>query len=263
MAQQVEAQPTPQEIQGAILRPTSSQASSDRALEENAEYAHDQGRFDMGLGEGPFDSGDSNEKHHQEKCRRAAAEQAKRHRQGLDMTGKEHWLVDAGARAKLLGEVEVPDLDQSPCEIDIYVTVNGFSASSCWKGQLIISTSPLWLHGFKGTKILSNRRTFRAQDLGFEYVAPTEDGAEGDNELYSIENGSEVNELHRSEGALFLAWRDKKDLKLRELKQAKERVPSTPTAPNGSRKASSPDSALFPPEPPRLPSLSARRLPGP
>ena len=52
---------------------------------------------------------------HQVKCRRAAAEQTKRHRQGLAMTGNEHWLVDAGARAKLLGEVEVPDLDHSPC----------------------------------------------------------------------------------------------------------------------------------------------------
>ena len=81
---------------------------------ENVEYAHDQGWFDMGLGEGFSDSGDSIEKHHHEKCLRARAEETKRHRQGLAMTSKENSLVDAGARAKLLGEGELPDLDHSP-----------------------------------------------------------------------------------------------------------------------------------------------------
>ena len=37
-------------------------------------------------------------------------------------------------------------------------------------------------------------------------------------------------------------WWDDEDLKLRELMQAKEWTPSTPTPPKGSRKASSPDS---------------------
>ena len=37
----------------------------------------------MGLGEKSSDSGDSTEKHHQEECRRAAAERMKRHRQVL------------------------------------------------------------------------------------------------------------------------------------------------------------------------------------
>ena len=91
------------------------------------------------------------------------------------MTGREYWFVDAGARAKLLGEVEPSDLDWSPCEIDIHVTVNGYSASSCWKGPLLISSSLVWLHGPKSTATLSGRRMFRAQNLGFEYNgAPTE-----------------------------------------------------------------------------------------
>ena len=45
------------------------------------------------------------------------------------------------------------------------------------------------------------------------------------------------------------------DLKLRELMQAKEQAPSTPTPPSGSRKAPSSDSVLFPPESPPLPGL--------
>ena len=45
------------------------------------------------------------------------------------------------------------------------------------------------------------------------------------------------------------------DLKLYELIKAKERAPSTPTPPNGSLRESSPDSALFPPEPPPLSGL--------
>ena len=43
---------------------------------EGAEYAHNQGLFDMGLGEGSSESDDSTEKHHQKKCRRAAVEQS-------------------------------------------------------------------------------------------------------------------------------------------------------------------------------------------
>ena len=42
---------------------------------------------------------------------------------------------------------------------------------------------------------------------------------------------------------------------MRELIQAKERPPPTPTPPSGSHKASSPDSALFQPESTPLPSL--------
>ena len=68
----------------------------------------------MGLGEESSDSDDTTEKHHQEACRRAAAERTKCHRQGLSMTHKEYWLVDAGARAKLLEEVEPSDLDHPP-----------------------------------------------------------------------------------------------------------------------------------------------------
>ena len=80
----------------------------------------------MGLGEWASGSGDLTEKHHQAECRRAAAERTKRLEQGLAMTGKEYRLVDAGARTKLLGEVEEPsDLDQPPWEIYIHVTFNG------------------------------------------------------------------------------------------------------------------------------------------
>ena len=93
----------------------------------------------------------------------------------------------------------------------------------------------MWLLGSNGTKTPSDRRTFRAQDLGFEYGAPTADDAEEDNGLYSKEHGNEPHERHRSEGALFLARRDKEDLELRELLRKKERAPSTPTPPNGSR----------------------------
>ena len=52
------------------------------------------------------------------------------------MKGKEYLLVDAGARAKLLGEVELPDLDHSPWEINTHVTANGYSESSCWKCEV-------------------------------------------------------------------------------------------------------------------------------
>ena len=54
------------------------------------------------------------EKHHQGECRRAATERTNPLEQGLAMTDKGYWLVDAGARAKLLGEVDPFDLDQFP-----------------------------------------------------------------------------------------------------------------------------------------------------
>ena len=44
------------------------------------------------------------------------------------MMGKGHWLVDAGARAKVLGEVELSD---------IHIAVNRYSTPSCWKGPLL------------------------------------------------------------------------------------------------------------------------------
>ena len=44
----------------------------------------------------------------------------------------------------------------------------------------------------------------------------------------------------------------REDPEIRELMQAKKRAPPTPTPPNGSRKASSPDFVLFPSEPPPL-----------
>ena len=62
----------------------------------------------------------------------AAAERTKRLKQGLAITGKGHWLVDAEACAKLLGEVEPSDLAQFPWEICTHVTVTGYSENSCW-----------------------------------------------------------------------------------------------------------------------------------
>ena len=58
----------------------------------------------------------------------------------------------------------------------------------------------------------------------------------------------------RSKG-LTRKGKERGELKLHELMQAKERAPSTLNPPNGSRKASSPDSALFPPDSPPLSSL--------
>ena len=66
---------------------------------------------------------------------RARAEETARHRQGLAMTGKEYLLVDAEARAKLLREGELSDLDPSPWEIEIHFTVNGYSQPSCWDAR--------------------------------------------------------------------------------------------------------------------------------
>ena len=79
----------------------------------------------MDLGKASSDSEDSTEKRHQEKCLLARADEMERHRQGSAMTGREYLLVDAEARAKLLREGELSDLDPSPWEIDIHVTVNG------------------------------------------------------------------------------------------------------------------------------------------
>ena len=81
----------------------------------------------MDLGEESSDSSDSTETRHQEKYLLARAEETERHRQGSAMTGREYLLVDADARAKLFREGELSDLDQSPWEIDIHVTVNGYS----------------------------------------------------------------------------------------------------------------------------------------
>ena len=81
---------------------------------------------------------------------------------------------------------------------------------------------------------------------------PTTDDEEYDYELYSEELGNEAHELHRKKVTLYDSRRDEEDLKLRELMQAKERAPSTPILPNGLRKASSPDSALYPPGSPPL-----------
>ena len=68
-------------------------------------------------------------------------------------------------------------------------------------------------------------------------------------------HGNKAHEPHRSEDALYPAWRDKEDPKLRELMRTKERAPPTPTPPTGSRKASPPDSALLATESPPLLSL--------
>ena len=79
----------------------------------------------------------------------------------------------------------------------------------------------MWFDGSKGTRTLSDRRTFRAQDLGSFHGVPTTDDTKEVNELYSKEHGNEADELHRREGDLFFAWRDEEDLKLCELMQAK------------------------------------------
>ena len=105
----------------------------------------------------------------------------------------------------------------------------------------------MWLNGSKDTETRNDRRAFRAQDLRQWHDAPTTGDAVEDNELNSKEHGDGANELHLREDALFFAWRDEEELKLRELMQAKKRKPSTPIPPNSSRKASSPDSVLFPP----------------
>ena len=170
------------------------------------------------------------------------------------MTGKQYLLVDAEARAKLLREGELSDLGPSPSKI--HVTVNGHSQPICWGArQLQVGTSSEWLYGSKGSGTLKDRRTFRAQDLGSFHGAPTEDDFEEDNKIYLKEHGSEAHELHRREGALFSVWRNEGALELRKLIQARERPPPTPPPPKCSRKASSPDSVLYPPDSPPLSSL--------
>ena len=98
---------------------------------EGTGWAYEQWRIDMGLGEGSSGSDDSTEMSYQEGCRRAAAERTKPLEQGLNMTGKGNWLVDAEERAKHFGEVEPPDHDRSPWEICIHVTVTGYSEFTC------------------------------------------------------------------------------------------------------------------------------------
>ena len=58
------------------------------------------------------------------------------------------------------------------------------------------------------------------KDLGQWHGAPTEGDSESDNEHISKIHGYEDHELHRSEDALYGAWRDEEDLKLRQLMQA-------------------------------------------
>ena len=130
------------------------------------------------MGERYSDSGDSTEKNHLEECRQAAAERTRHNGQGLAMKDKVRVRADAEARAKLFREVEVSDTDPRPEGIQASVAVTGHSESSCWRSLLLISTSPVWLHGSKGTKTLNDRRSVRAQDFGFEHGAPTADGTD-------------------------------------------------------------------------------------
>jgi len=71
-------------------------------------------------------------------------------------------LVDAEARANLLAEVEIPDVDPRPDNNEVSVTAPGYSEYPCWKGLLLANTSSVWLHDSEGTKTLSDRRTFLA-----------------------------------------------------------------------------------------------------
>ena len=153
MAQQVEAQLTPSKKFTKKSRKRRSgkcfpKFPRTRLLKEDAERAHEQGCYYMDLGEEPSGSGDSTEKHHQEKCLRARAGEAGHHRQGLAMIGREYVPVDAEARAKLFREGGLSGLAHSPWEIDIHVTVSGYSQSYCWNGPLLASNSPVSLHGF-------------------------------------------------------------------------------------------------------------------
>ena len=132
MVQQAEAQPNlPKKRKEPRFGSRLPKFPKTRLSKEGAGRAHEKGWLDMGLGKGSSGSDDSAEKHHQEECRRAAAERTKRLKQGLAMTGKEHCPVDAEARAKLLGEVEPSDLDRSPWEICIHVTVTAYNKPSC------------------------------------------------------------------------------------------------------------------------------------
>ena len=76
---------------------------------------------------------------------------------------------------------------------------------------------------------------------------------------YSEKHGKEAHERHREEDALYEARRDEEDRKLRKLMHAMGREPSTPTPLKCSYTAPtapSPDSVLYPPDPPPLSSLS-------
>ena len=96
-------------------------------------------QFHIGTSSGDY----SAEKHHQEEFRRAAAESTKRHKDGLALTGKEHWLVGSEARAKFLWEVEPSYLDHFPWEICIHATVTGYNEHPCWFDQLFVGTAPV------------------------------------------------------------------------------------------------------------------------
>ena len=50
---------------------------------------------------------------------------------------------------------------------------------------MLASTSSVFHYGTRGIQTLSDRRTFRARDLGLDYGAPMADDAEEDNVLYS------------------------------------------------------------------------------
>ena len=113
----------------------------------------------------------------------------------------------------------------------------------------------MWIHGSEGTRTLKGPRTFRAQDLGQRHNVVDE---EEDHELYSKKHGKGAHERHCMEDAVHDAWRDEEDRKLRELMQAKERALSTPTPSNGLRKAPSPNSVLYPPDPPSPSGLSGK-----
>ena len=69
----------------------------------------------------------------------------------LAMKGKVHGLVGAEARALLVGEVKVPDIDPRPEDFEVNATVTGYNAFSCWYGPLIVFTSPVCLLGSKGS----------------------------------------------------------------------------------------------------------------
>ena len=137
-AQQVEAPSTP-------LKKPKARRSGPRPCrfpraglsKEDVEHAQNGGWFGTVEGDGS-DSDDSTEKRHQEEYLRARAEKTERHRQGSAMTGKEYLLINAEARSELLREEGLTGLDRSPWAIDIYVTVNGYNRSSCWKGPQLI-----------------------------------------------------------------------------------------------------------------------------
>ena len=136
-----------------------------------------------------------NENRHQEECRRESTERTK---------VKVHVLVDLEARAHLFGGGGVSDIDPRPNGTEVHVTATGYYEYSCW-GPPLLCYSSVWILGSKGSQILSGARKFRAQDLGFEYGAPTVDDTEEDTESYSKGHGNEAFELHRRGSALLAA----------------------------------------------------------